>query len=76
MITYILKAKGLDIGAKPARRPKRPSLATELRHAEKAGRKVRSSTTEPDGRVTLQYGEPDAPEPTNDLDTWLAKHAH
>jgi hypothetical protein len=55
---------------KPAKRRK-PSVSKLIAHAEKSGKPVTSVTT-PDG-VTLRFGES---EPSNELDEWIAKHAH
>jgi uncharacterized membrane protein YcaP (DUF421 family) len=50
------------------RRPRRLTLASQLRQAKKAGLSVRSATIEPDGRLSLQFGEP---EPTEANNPWL-----
>jgi hypothetical protein len=81
MVTYYLTPKPLVIGgAKPARARKRPSLATELRNAAKAGLKSTAASVDRDGRVTLQFGEPAPASQPDDLDReleeWRARHAH
>jgi hypothetical protein len=58
-----------------ARQARRPTLAGELRQAARAGVSVRSASIEPDGRLTLHFGEPRSSDNGNDLDVWLAKHA-
>jgi hypothetical protein len=54
------------------RRARRPTLAGALKQASKAGAKVRGATVAADGRVSLQFGEPQT-EQMNDLDKWMAK---
>jgi hypothetical protein len=62
----------------PARKPRKPNIATIIRHAKKAGRPVTSITT-PDG-VTLTFAElakADNNSATeNEVEEWLRKHMH
>lgn len=67
-----------DEATKPAksRKPPKPlTLARALRDAKKAGVTVAGATVE-NGKVTLQFGEPQTNQKTNnnDLDKWLAEH--
>jgi hypothetical protein len=60
----------------PTRRRKRRglSLARAIRQARKAGVDV---TVAPDGTITLRFGEQTTTSTTaNELDQWMAKHAH
>ena len=57
----------------PKRRQRKPSLATALKQARKAGVSVKGATIEA-GKVSLEFGEPE-PEPTNDFDKWKAKRS-
>jgi hypothetical protein len=51
----------MDTTAKtPRRRIHKPTLSRVLREARKAGATVRGATIEPDGRIALQFGEPDS----------------
>jgi hypothetical protein len=61
-----------SVVSKPPRQRK-PSLRTLIAQAEKAGKPVTSITT-PDG-TKIAFGEPEA-EKRNELDEWIAKHAH
>jgi hypothetical protein len=57
---------------KPVRR-RRPTLSSALKAAEKAGRRVRSAVVE-DGKVTLTFGDNDAPtESGNEWDEALKR---
>jgi hypothetical protein len=49
---------------KPARRRRRPTLKSALEAARKMGKSVRSATVDPDGKITITFGEPTAD--TND----------
>jgi hypothetical protein len=55
------------------RRKRKPTLATTLRQAAKAGLDVARYEVDPDGKITVVTGKP-AAEQTNDLDKWMAKH--
>ena len=55
--------------AEDARKPRRPTLATALRQAAKAGKSVKGAEVYPD-RVALQFGEPEPAKPEN---PWLAE---
>jgi hypothetical protein len=44
---------------KGAAKPKRPSVRTMIKNAEKDGKKVSGATVAADGSVTLQFGEAD-----------------
>jgi hypothetical protein len=57
-----------------AAKPKRPSVRTMIKNAEKDGKKVSGATVAPDGTVSLQFGEAQT-EKTNDLDKWIANNA-
>jgi hypothetical protein len=46
-----------DGGKRASERPRRPSLAKELREAKKAGMPVKGAIVEP-GRITLTFGDP------------------
>jgi len=46
-----------DGGKRAPERPRRPSLARELRKAKKAGMPVKGAIVEP-GRITLTFGDP------------------
>jgi hypothetical protein len=46
-----------DGGKHPLERPRRPSLAKQLREAKKAGMPVKGAIVEP-GRITLTFGDP------------------
>jgi hypothetical protein len=63
---YVQKVVGV---AKRKRGPRKPTLVSELRQAKKAGLSVKGATIEPDGRLSLQFGEP---EPTEASNPWLA----
>jgi hypothetical protein len=51
------------------RRQRRPTLASALKQAAKAGTPVRRATIEADGAVTIVVGQP---EPTEATNPWLA----
>jgi hypothetical protein len=55
------------------RRVRKPSLATLLKQAAKAGQPVRGAVIEPDGKIELIFGQPDPPEPANPWDTEIEK---
>ena len=61
MSVHVLQALDLVIGGKaaPPRRRRKLSLASELRQAAKAGLNVTAAMIEPDGRLSLRFGEPD-----------------
>jgi len=42
------------------RQPRKPTLASELRQARRAGLSVTAAIIDPDGRLSLQFGEPTA----------------
>ena len=67
---------GQSSDAKPLRRRQRkPTLSRALREAKRAGVNVAGATYE-DGKVSLQFGEPQAGEKHgNELDEWIEKHA-
>jgi hypothetical protein len=50
------------------------TLARALTQAKKAGLDVAGATVAPDGSVALAFGE--IKTPGNELDKWIAKHAH
>jgi len=52
------------------RRPRRPTLRSALAAAKAAGKAVRSATIDPDGKVTITFGEP-AADATDDWDKKL-----
>jgi hypothetical protein len=54
-----------------ARGARKPSTRTIIEAAKKAGA---TSVTTPDGS-TVRFGEAE-PTPDNELDEWIAKHAH
>jgi hypothetical protein len=59
----------MDIATKtPRRRVHKPTLSRVLREAKKAGASVRGATIEPDGRIALQFGEPDSVANANEWD--------
>jgi len=55
---------------KRARRPRRPTLRSALDAAQKAGKPVKSATVDPDGKITITFGEPTA-DATDDWDRKL-----
>jgi uncharacterized protein GlcG (DUF336 family) len=58
---------------KPVRR-RRPTLAAALKAAQKAGRTVRTAVVEPDGKVTLTFGDDTSVESgTNEWDEALKR---
>jgi hypothetical protein len=65
---------GVDIGrTRPrARRKRKPSIATLVKHAERTGKTVTSITT-PDG-TTINFDESTKSD-SDALDQWIAKHA-
>jgi hypothetical protein len=65
--------------AKPAQRKHRarkPTLASVAKQAIKAGIEVARYEVEPDGKIVVVPGNKPAPEQADDLDNWIAKHAH
>jgi len=68
-----LRAELIVVGTSPRRRQRKVSLTDVLKQAKKAGEAVAAATVERDGRVSLTFGDA-KPEPTNDLDQWMAKH--
>jgi hypothetical protein len=81
-----LRAEPLIIGVKAAvegvdamkpaqrkRRARKPTLASVAKQASKAGVVVARYEVEPDGKITVIPGQPEADQ-TNDLDRWMAKH--
>lgn len=74
--TVTLTNKAATTKAKPLRRPRKPSLTTVATQAAKAGLEVARYEVNPDGKITVVTGKVE-PEPTNDLDKWMAKrHAN
>ena len=69
--TRHLHSSSASFSAKPARRKRKPTLASAIKQATKAGLTVTAVTVKA-GEVTLQVGEPDA-KAAGDLDAWLAK---
>jgi hypothetical protein len=58
------------------RREHKPTLASVAKQASKAGIAVARYEVEPDGKIVVVPGKPEADQ-TNDLDKWMAKrHAH
>jgi hypothetical protein len=55
---------------KRGRQRRRPTLKSALNAAQKAGKPVKSATVDPDGKVTLTFGEPTA-DATDDWDRKL-----
>lgn len=55
------------------RRHKVPNLASAIKRAKAMGMDV---TVAPDGSMTFGVCAHNAPEPTNELDQWMTKHAH
>jgi hypothetical protein len=47
------------------RRPRKPTLAGALKQATKAGHPVKGAVIDPDGKIELKFGEPDASATTN-----------
>jgi hypothetical protein len=67
--------EGVDV-TKPTqrkRRARKPTLASVAKQASKAGVVVARYEVEPDGKITVIPGQPEADQ-TNDLDKWMAKH--
>jgi hypothetical protein len=73
------KAKvGKDVGAidgVPARRHRTPTLATALRQAKAAGALVTGAVIEA-GKITLEFGEPEASADLNEWDQVLHRDPH
>jgi hypothetical protein len=59
----------------PARRRRRLTVARAIREVQKAGASIARVEIEPDGRITLTFGERTTPKSNNELDDWMAKHA-
>ena len=59
---------------KPPPAPRKPTLASALKQAAKAGKSVKGAEVYPD-RVVLQFGEPTAEASANELDEWIANDA-
>jgi len=53
------------------RRPRRPTLKSALAAAKAAGKPVKSATIDPDGKVTITFGEPTADNANDDWDRKL-----
>jgi hypothetical protein len=45
------------------RRPRRPTLRSALAAAKATGRTVKNATIDPDGKIRIEFGEIDEPEP-------------
>jgi hypothetical protein len=62
---------------RPARAPRKPSLAAALRKAKKAGVDVTSATVTGQG-VVLTIGEraADTNQQSDEVEAWIQKHAH
>jgi hypothetical protein len=56
-------------------RRRKPSLASVAKQVEKAGIAVARYEVDPDGKIVVIPGKPQANQ-TNDFDKWMAKHAH
>ena len=52
---------------KPTRRQRRPTLRDALNAARSSGQKVKGAVVEPDGKITLTFGD-SAVDGTNDSD--------
>ena len=61
--------------AKPAPRKRRVTLASAMKQVSKAGVAVARYEIDPAGGISIITGTNDS-EPQNDLDKWIAKHAH
>jgi hypothetical protein len=62
--------------AKPAPRKRRVTLASAMKQVSKAGVAVARYEIDPaDGKISIITGTDDS-EPQNDLDKWIANHAH
>jgi hypothetical protein len=59
--------------AQRKRRARKPTLANVAKQASKAGVAVARYEVEPDGKINVIPGQPEADQ-TNDLDKWMAKH--
>jgi hypothetical protein len=65
--------------SKVTRRQRRPTLASALKQAGKAGAAVTGCTVNPDGSVSLAFGKsPQNEDSISDtaLNDWIAKHAN
>jgi hypothetical protein len=51
---------------RPERRPRKPSLASEVRRAKRAGLDIREATIGPDGSLSLRFADGGLPVPHND----------
>lgn len=59
----------LSIGkSKPAKRQRKPSLASAIKQAGKAGVNVAGATVKPDGSVALEFGETPTSQEDNEWD--------
>ena len=77
-VDHLPKACDLVVGSgrKKPRRPRKPTLKSVAKQASKARIEVARYEIEPDGKISVVTGKPQ-PEPTNDLDKWIAKrHAN
>jgi hypothetical protein len=69
---------GKDLSAideAPARRHRTPTLASALRQAKAAGAVVTGAVIEA-GKITLEFGEPEASSGLNEWDQVLHRDAH
>ena len=56
---------------KRGRQRRRPTLKSALDAAQKAGKPVKSAMVDPDGKITLTFGEPAADNADDDWDRKL-----
>ena len=61
----------MSVEAQRKRRARRPTLAGVAKQASKAGMVVARYEVEPDGKITVIPGQPEADQ-TSDLDKWMA----
>jgi hypothetical protein len=54
------------------RAPRKPTLAAVMKQVAKAGVEAARYEVEPDGKIVVVTGKPEAEQ--NDLDKWMAKH--
>jgi hypothetical protein len=76
LLATIRSMSAVEGVTKPAldkRRARRPTLASVAKQASKAGVVVARYEVEPDGKITIIPGQPEADQ-TTDLDKWMAKH--
>jgi hypothetical protein len=68
--TYLLRGFEALLGVRelppPARQPRKPTLESLLKQADRAGKNVKGAESYPD-RTVLQFGEP---EPAGSADPW------